>query len=204
MGIHTNEVSMGYFGPIANLPSFLVEELVARIAIAYDTAPISITRVSIANAADIFPDHDAGVYDIIFMNLFKTAMWPAPPAPRDELWNFSCGLLTSAPIRYYVCPSAVRKGLDLTSFETLDGPNTVVEFIGGGAQETVANAKFPNSQLVPVVGLDSLFNDCENGPADVIVGLPERISAVVVDYVVDSQPIATYQNTGAAFRLDKK
>merc|ERR1712137_1256113 len=120
----------------------------------------------------------------------KTAMWSAPVAPRPDIWQFSCGLLTTEPLRYYVCPSAVTKGLNLTSAETLDTPSTIVKFIGGGAQETAANVNFPSSQRSAAADLATLFDECENGPAD--------------GFIVDTQPIATYQNTGAAFRLDKK
>merc|ERR1711982_308978 len=97
---------------------------------------------------DFYPDHVDGVYDVIFMSLFKTAMWSAPVAPRPDIWQFSCGLLTTEPLRYYVCPSAYTKGLNFESAEILD-----------------------------------------------------RITSAVDGFILDTQPIATYQNTGAAFRL---
>merc|ERR1712137_497817 len=126
-------------------------------------------------------DHVDGVYDVIFMSLFKTAMWSAPVAPRPDIWQFSCGLLTTEPLRYYVCPSAYTKGLNF---------------------ESAANANFPSSQRSAVADLATLFDECENGPADVIVELPDRITSAVDGFILDTQPIATYQNTGAAFRLD--
>merc|ERR1712232_1180675 len=178
------EIRMGYFEPLAILPGFdtdaygnvvggfypdLAEEIVARIALNYGLPSINLEWIPITAVPDFYPDHVDGVYDVIFMSLFKTAMWSAPVAPRPDIWQFSCGLLTTEPLRYYVCPSAVTKGLNTTSAD-----------------------------------LATLFDECENGPADVIVELPDRITSAVDGFILDTQPIATYQNTGAAFRLDKK
>jgi len=216
--LDNEELRMGYFEPLAILPGFetdaygnviggfypdLAEEIVARIAAYYEICSINLEWIPITDVADFYPDHEDGVYDVIFMSLFKTAMWSAPVAPRPDIWNFSCGLLTTEPLRYYVCPSAVTKGLNLTSAETLDTPSTIVKFIGGGAQETAANVNFPSSQRSAAADLATLFDECENGPADVIVELPDRITSAVDGFILDTQPIATYQNTGAAFRLDK-
>ena len=216
--LDNGSLRMGYFEPLAILPGFdtdaygnvvggfypdLAEEIVARIAINYGLPSITLEWIPILAVPDFYPDHVDGVYDVIFMSLFKTAMWSAPVAPRPDIWQFSCGLLTTEPLRYYVCPSAVTKGLNTTSSETLDTPSTIVKFIGGGAQETAANANFPSSQRSAVADLATLFDECENGPADVIVELPDRITSAVDGFILDNQPIATYQNTGAAFRLDK-
>jgi len=210
-------LKMGYFAPLAILPGFdvnsgnvvggfypdLAEAIVDRIAINYGLTSITLDWVAINTVADFYPDHEDGVYDVIFMSLFKTAMWSAPVAPRSEIWQFSCGLLTTEPLRYYVCPGAVTKGLNISSSVTLDTPSTVVKFIGGGAQQSAADVNFPSSQRSAAADLATLFDNCENGPADVIVELPDRITSAVDVFIVDTQPIATYQNSGAAFRLDK-
>merc|ERR1712169_32673 len=133
------------------------EEIVARIALNYGLPSINLEWIPITAVPDFYPDHVDGVYDVIFMSLFKTAMRSAPVAPRPDIWNFSCGLLTTEPLRYYVCPSAYTKGLNFESAETLDTPSTIVEF-------------------------------------------PDRITSAVDGFILDTQPIATYQNTGAAFR----
>merc|ERR1712100_730214 len=91
--------------------------------------------------------------------------WRAPVAPRSEIWQFSCGLLTTEPLRYYVCPGAVTKGLNMGSSVTLDTPSTVVKFIGGGAQQAAADVNFPSSQRSAAADLATLFDNCENGPA---------------------------------------
>merc|ERR1711862_946387 len=134
------EIRVGYFEPLAILPGFdtdaygnvvggfypdLAEEIVASIALNYGLPSITLEWIPILAVPDFYPDHEDGVYDVIFISLFKTAMWSAPVAPRPDIWNFSCGLLTTEPLRYYVCPSAVTKGLNLTSAETLDTPSTI-------------------------------------------------------------------------------
>ena len=214
--LDTGTIRMGYFGPLAVLPGFdvqngqvvsgfypsLAEDIVSRIATFYEIPSISITWVEITTISDFYPDHVSGVYDVVFMNLFKNTMWSAPVAPRDEIWEFSCGLLTAEPLRFYVCPSAVTKGLDITSAETIDSSITTVQYIAGGAQQAAAEANFPTSIRSAAADLTALFTACEDGTADVIVELPNRITNSVQDVVVDSQPIGTYHNTGAAFRLD--
>lgn len=212
---------MGYFGPLAVLPGFglengvvthgfypdLAEAIMSRIATHYEVEEISITWVEITSAATFYSDHTSGVFDVVFMSLFKTAMWGS--SPRDEIWNFSCGLLTTEPIRLYVCPSALDKEIPLvlTSAETMDTTNTTVQYIGGGAQQAAAEENFPIAlqagNLSAAANLAALFDACENGLTDIIVELPDRITNSVSGFVLDSQPIATYHNTGAAFRLDK-
>jgi len=215
--ISSQSIKVGYFAPIAILPGFevtngvvtggfypdLLDAILNRIAINYNLAYITPQWVAITDVSLFYPDHVDGVYDVIFMNLFKTSMWSAPVAPRPEIWSFTCGLLTAEPLRYYVCPGAVTKGLNLTSAETLDTVNTVVRYIGGGAQETAALNTFPNSMTNSVPDITTLFDQCEDETADIIVELPNRITNTIDNIIVDSQPIGTYVNTGAAFRFDK-
>merc|ERR1711907_751115 len=145
-----------------------------------------------------------GVFDVIFMSLFKTAMWSSPVAPRNQLWDFSCGLLTTEPLRYYVCPSAVTKGLDTASPSGLSSADTVVSFIGGGAQESAARTNFAGSQFEASADLAVLFDARESGGADVVVELPNRIGGALDGVAVTSGPLGPYNNSGAAFRYDRE
>ena len=99
--LSTRSIKLGYFQALAILPSFKVENgavtsgfypelakaLMSRVADHYDISDISIEWVSIAAAADFYPRHVAGDYDVIFMDLFKYAMWSAPVAERSQLWT---------------------------------------------------------------------------------------------------------------------
>ena len=214
--VESSSIRLGYYGPLAVRPGFnirnntvtggfypsLAETILDRISLFYQIAPIQITWVEIADIPSFYSDHVSGLYDVIFMNLFKEGMWSSPVARRDEIWNFSCSLLTAEPLRFYVCPSAVTKNLDLTSVVTIDGPGTVVQYVAGGAQEEAAAENFPMSQRSAAVNLSALFSACEGGQTDIIVELPNRITDAVEGFVVESQPIGTCHNTGAAFRLD--
>jgi len=215
----SSTVKLGYFLPLATPPSFelvngimvggfypnLAEAIVGRISAHYGLAtPISIQWVAITQVqTGFYDDHYAGVFDVIFMSLFKTSMWSFPVAPRNVLWDFSCGLLTTEPLRYYVCPSAVSKGLDTSSPGGLTSANTIVSFIAGGAQEAAAQTNFAGSQMVASADLSVLYDACENGGADVVVELPNRIGSALDGIAVTSGPLGPYNNSGAAFRWDR-
>ena len=195
--IQNGEVVGGFYPDLAVL-------ILDRISRHYNIDTIVIEWVVNSVPAEFYPDHYEGRYDIIFMNLFKNAMFSLPLAPRPELWDFSCGLVTAQPLRYYVCQSAIDKGIDLTSARTINGPNTIVKTLPAGAQAARAEATFPDSQVSSVPDLTTLRIECENGSLDVFVELPDRITDTFDDLIFDDRAIGTYINTGAAFRKDKK